>query len=80
MARPSARKAFRAKTKKMKKDDLLEFVDLIMHDSSKRYEHTEKQFKSLFLCDYQPHQLDIVSGHQQTQCSKNEADSLLKLD
>ena len=44
VARPSARKAFRAKTKKMKKDDLLEFVDLIMHDSSKRYEHTEKQF------------------------------------
>ena len=44
VAKPSALKSFKAKTKGMKEDQLMEFTDLISFDSSKRFEKTEKQF------------------------------------
>ena len=44
VAKPDAEKAFKAATKKMKKDEFMEFVDFISSDSMKRYKETDKQF------------------------------------
>tara|TARA_R110002051_G_scaffold321685_1_gene410035 strand:- start:362 stop:1084 length:723 start_codon:yes stop_codon:yes gene_type:complete len=44
IARPDAKKAFKAATKKMKEEEFMEFVDFISNDSIKRYKETDKQY------------------------------------